>query len=173
MGDQWGSHCPTCHFPPARRHVSSVATPTQCSLPDLNREPLRPVFPGGPQPRSATRSVPCPSAASVLCRASTAIFCGQPPPSAASISLLPDLNRDHWGGFYQSTHKGPWKTRRALTCRLFKRMALFLACVRRFSSWPLWLQRALPQNIPASEAVNPQVHLKQKKKPQKQQRTKI
>ena len=31
----------------------------QCSLPDLNHDHPRPVFPAGPQPRSSTPSVPC------------------------------------------------------------------------------------------------------------------
>ena len=169
-------------------HVYSVATPRQCSLPGLNREPLRPVFPGGPQPRAATRSVPCPSAASVLCRASTAIFRGQRPLNrhhprpvffycrTSTATICAQFYEVLWGGLLPIHPQGALentKAAKALTCRPFKRMALFLACVRRFSSWPLWLQRALPQNIPASEAVNPQMHLEPKKKPQKQQRTKI
>ena len=31
----------------------------QCSLPDLNHDHPRPVFPAGPQPRVSTPSVPC------------------------------------------------------------------------------------------------------------------
>ena len=159
-------------------HVSSVATPRQCSLPDLNREPLgqccltglnrdqpravfpaplRPVFSAGPQLQSSAANRHHPRPVFLYCRTSTATICGK---SLGGLLIHPQ-------GALENT-----KAAKALTCRLFKRMALFLACVRRFSSWPLWLQRALPQNIPASEAVNPQVRLKQKKKPQKQQRTK-
>ena len=41
---------------------SSCSTATrdpQCSLPDLNHDHPRPVFPAGPQPRVSTPSVPC------------------------------------------------------------------------------------------------------------------
>ena len=41
---------------------SSCSTATrdpQCSLPDLNHDHPRPVFPAGPQPRPSTPSVPC------------------------------------------------------------------------------------------------------------------
>ena len=61
---------------------SSCSTATrdpQCSLPDLNREYPRPVFPAGPQPRPSTPSVPC--------RTSTTTI-----PAQCS---LPDLNHDH------------------------------------------------------------------------------
>ena len=37
---------------------SSTATMCECSLPDLNRDHLRPVFPAGPQPRSSAANVP-------------------------------------------------------------------------------------------------------------------
>ena len=55
-----------------------------CSLPDLNRDRLRSVFPAGPQPRPSALSVPCRTSAasdhlrsvvpalSVPCRTSTA-----------------------------------------------------------------------------------------------------
>ena len=51
----------------------------QCSLPDLNHDHPRPVFPAGPQPRPSTPSVPC--------RTSTATI-----PVQCS---LPDLNREY------------------------------------------------------------------------------
>ena len=51
----------------------------QRSLPDLNHDHPRPVFPAGPQPRPSTPSVPC--------RTSTTT-------SHAQCSL-PDLNHDH------------------------------------------------------------------------------
>ena len=66
------SSSPRCQTSSASRHA-------QCSLPDLNRdplrrvlnrEPLRPVFPAGPQLRPAVPSVPC--------RTSTATLCGLP-----------------------------------------------------------------------------------------------
>ena len=50
--------------------------PAQCSLPDLNHDHPRPVFPAGPQPRIPTPSVPC--------RTSTA--------TSRSQWTLPDLN---------------------------------------------------------------------------------
>ena len=51
----------------------------QRSLPDLNHDHPRPVFPAGPQPRPSTPSVPC--------RTSTA--------SIPAQCSLPDLNHDH------------------------------------------------------------------------------
>ena len=51
----------------------------QCSLPDLNHDHPRPVFPAGPQPRPSTPSVPC--------RTSTTTI-------HAKCSL-PDLNREY------------------------------------------------------------------------------
>ena len=39
--------------------TSTTTIHAQCSLPDLNREYPRPVFPAGPQPRPSTPSVPC------------------------------------------------------------------------------------------------------------------
>ena len=57
----------------------SSSSSSSSSLPDLNREQPRPVFPARPQPR--------PSEPSVRCRTSTAIIWAQ--------SSLPDLNRDH------------------------------------------------------------------------------
>ena len=54
-----------CRTSTARIHASvpcrtSTATiHAQCSLPDLNRDHPRPVFPAGPQPRESTPSVPC------------------------------------------------------------------------------------------------------------------
>ena len=94
---------PAC-LPPAsfRRLLSPAASclvlllfvncDPQCSLPDLNHDHPRPVFPAGPQPRSSTPSVPCRTSttiihASVPCRTSTATI-----PAQCS---LPDLNRDH------------------------------------------------------------------------------
>ena len=69
-----------------RAAMSSVACRTstaticaQCSLPDLNRDHLRSVFPAGPQLR--------PSALNVPCRTSAATICAQ--------CSLPDLSRDH------------------------------------------------------------------------------
>ena len=51
----------------------------QRSLPDLNHDHPRPVFPAGPQPRPSTPSVPC--------RTSTTTIHAQ--------CSLPDLNHDH------------------------------------------------------------------------------
>ena len=51
----------------------------QRSLPDLNHDRPRPVFPAGPQPRPSTPSVPC--------RTSTTTIHAQ--------CSLPDLNREH------------------------------------------------------------------------------
>ena len=42
---------------PCRTSTASLCD--QCSLPDLNREHLRGVFPAGPQPRPYALSVPC------------------------------------------------------------------------------------------------------------------
>ena len=39
--------------------TSTTTIHAQCSLPDLNREYPRPVFPAGPQSRPSTPSVPC------------------------------------------------------------------------------------------------------------------
>ena len=62
-----------------RRPCSTATRDPQCSLPDLNHDHPRPVFPAGPQPR--------PSAPSVPCRTSTTTIRAQ--------CSLPDLNRDH------------------------------------------------------------------------------
>ena len=42
-----------------RCRTSTTTIHAQCSLPDLNHDQPRPVFPAGPQPRPATPSVPC------------------------------------------------------------------------------------------------------------------
>ena len=42
---------------PCRTSTASIHA--QCSLPDLNHDHPRPVFPAGPQPRPSTPSVPC------------------------------------------------------------------------------------------------------------------
>ena len=42
-----------------RCRTSTTTIHDQCSLPDLNHDQPRPVFPAGPQPRPATPSVPC------------------------------------------------------------------------------------------------------------------
>ena len=39
--------------------TSTTTGHAQCSLPDLNHDQPRPVFPAGPQPRPSTPSVPC------------------------------------------------------------------------------------------------------------------
>ena len=39
--------------------TSTASIPAQCSLPDLNHDHPRPVFPAGPQPRPSPPSVPC------------------------------------------------------------------------------------------------------------------
>ena len=59
--------------------TSTTTIHAKCSLPDLNRENPRQVFPARPQPRESTPSVPC--------RTSTATIHAQ--------CSLPDLNRDH------------------------------------------------------------------------------
>ena len=67
---------PPCH--PCRPCSTATRDP-QCSLPDLNHDHPRPVFPAGPQPRPSTPSVPC--------RTSTTTIRAQ--------CSLPDLNHDH------------------------------------------------------------------------------
>ena len=59
--------------------TSTTTIHAQCSLPGLNHDHARPVFPAGPQPRPSTPSVPC--------RTSTTTI-----PAQCS---LPDLNHDH------------------------------------------------------------------------------
>ena len=44
---------------PPRRPCSTATRDPQCSLPDLNHDHPRPVFPAGPQPRPSTPNVPC------------------------------------------------------------------------------------------------------------------
>ena len=70
--------------------TSTATIPAQCSLPDLNRDHPRPVFPAGPQPRSSTPSVPC--------RTSTTIIHGSVPCRTSTAGIhakcsLPDLMR--------------------------------------------------------------------------------
>ena len=92
------SSCSSSSPPPPRpprrprRPCSTATRDPQCSLPDLNHDHPRPVFPAGPQPRPSAPSVPCgpqprPSAPSAPCRTSTATIRAQ--------CSLPDLNRDH------------------------------------------------------------------------------
>ena len=59
--------------------TSTTTIHAQCSLPDLNHDHPRPVFPAGPQPRVSPSSVPC--------RTSTTTIHAQ--------CSLPDLNHDH------------------------------------------------------------------------------
>ena len=86
---------PACLLPPRRPSAASCLLPPpaasclvlllfvncdpQCSLPDLNHDHPRPVFPAGPQPRPSPPSVPC--------RTSTATIHAQ--------CSLPDLNREY------------------------------------------------------------------------------
>ena len=74
---------PAVSLPPSAAfrllRTSTTTIHAKCSLPDLNRENPRPVFPAGPQPRPSTPSVPC--------RTSTATI-------HAKCSL-PDLNREN------------------------------------------------------------------------------
>ena len=59
--------------------TSTTTIHAQCSLPDLNHDHPRPVFPAGPQPRPSTPSIPCrTSITTILAQCS-----------------LPDLNHDH------------------------------------------------------------------------------
>ena len=62
-----------------RCRTSTTTIHAQCSLPDLNHDHPRPVFPAGPQPRVSTPSVPC--------RTSTTTIHAQ--------CSLPDLNREY------------------------------------------------------------------------------
>ena len=76
----WLPPAASCRLLPPSAAFRLLRTSTaKCSLPDLNRENPRPVFPAGPQPRPSTPSVPC--------RTSTATIHAKCP--------LPDLNRDH------------------------------------------------------------------------------
>ena len=59
--------------------TSTTTIHAQCSLPDLNHDHPRPVFPAGPQPRPSPPSVPC--------RTSTTTIHAQ--------CSLPDLNREY------------------------------------------------------------------------------
>ena len=73
--------------------TSTTTIHAQCSLPDLNHDHPRPVFPAGPQPRPSTPSVqpagpqPRVSTPSVPCRTSTTTIHAQ--------CSLPDLNREY------------------------------------------------------------------------------
>ena len=68
---------PAIHSVPCR--TSTTTIPAQRSLPDLNHDHPRPVFPAGPQPRVSPPSVPC--------RTSTTTIHAQ--------CSLPDLNREY------------------------------------------------------------------------------
>ena len=59
--------------------TSTTTIHAQCSLPDLNHDHPRPMFPAGPQPRPPSPSVPC--------RTSTTTIHAQ--------CSLPDLNREY------------------------------------------------------------------------------
>ena len=84
--------CRPCRPRRPRRPRPTATRDPQCSLPDLNHDHPRPVFPAGPQPRPSTPSVPCRTStttihAQVPCRTSTTTI-----PAQCS---LPDLNHDH------------------------------------------------------------------------------
>ena len=51
--------CHPCRPCRPRRPRPTATRDPQCSLPDLNHDHPRPVFPAGPQPRPSTPSVPC------------------------------------------------------------------------------------------------------------------
>ena len=85
---------PPCR--PRRPRPTSIRDP-HCSLPDLNHDHPRPVFPAGPQPRPATPSVPC--------RTSTATIPAQ--------CCLPDLNREYARQVFPARpHVGRYGTKR-------------------------------------------------------------
>ena len=71
--------CRPCRPRRPRRPRPTATRDPQCSLPDLNHDHPRPVFPAGPQPRPSTPSVPC--------RTSTTAIHAQ--------WSLPDLNHGH------------------------------------------------------------------------------
>ena len=88
--------CPPAQLRPAIHSVlcrtSTTTIHAQCSLPDLNHDHPRPVFPAGPQPRPSMPVFPAgpqprPSTPSVPCRTSTA--------SIHAKCSLPDLNREY------------------------------------------------------------------------------
>ena len=89
MSVAWSSSSSRCPpRPPAQLRLaihsvlcrtSTTTIHAQCSLPDLNHDHPRPVFPAGPQPRPSTPSVPC--------RTSTTTITAQ--------CSLPGLNHDH------------------------------------------------------------------------------
>ena len=68
---------PRSSTPSVPCRTSTTTIHAKCSLPDLNHDHPRPVFPAGPQPRPSTPSVPCwtpqprVSTPSVPCRTST------------------------------------------------------------------------------------------------------
>ena len=81
--------------------TSTTTIHAQCSLPDLNHDQPRPVFPAGPQPRPSTPSVPC--------RTSTTTIHAQ--------CSLPHLNREYPRPVFPagpqprpSTHSVPCRT---------------------------------------------------------------
>ena len=107
---------PTCQVRVARFYVSwlppsaafrllRTSTTTihaKCSLPDLNRENPRQVFPAGPQPRESTPSVPC--------RTSTATIHAQ--------CSLPDLNRENPSQVFPAGPQPPERTPKDMPDRM-------------------------------------------------------
>ena len=85
--------------------TSTTTIRAQCSLPDLNHDPPRPVFPAGPQPRPSPPVFPAgpqprPSTPSVPCRTSTTTIPASVPCRISTASIhakcsLPDLNREY------------------------------------------------------------------------------
>ena len=73
------SSCLPPRLPPPRPPRPTAIRDPQCSLPDLNHDHPRPVFPAGPQSRPSPPSVPC--------RTSTTTIHAQ--------CSLPDLNREY------------------------------------------------------------------------------
>ena len=85
--------------------TSTTTIHAQCSLPDLNHDHPRPVFPAGPQPRPSPPVFPAGpqprvSPPSVPCRTSTTVSPPSVPCRTSTTTIhaqcsLPDLNREY------------------------------------------------------------------------------
>ena len=112
-----------------RLAVSSEPRPSalcMCSLPDLNRDRLRSVFPAGPQPRPSALSVPCRTSTTTICDQCSlpdlnrdslrSVFPAGPQPRPSAQCSLPDLNRDHLCSVFPAGPQ-PRPSARSVPCR--------------------------------------------------------
>ena len=118
-----------CSSPPllSSSSCSTATLDAQCSLPDLNHDHPRPVFPAGPQPRPSPPSVPC--------RTSTTTIHAQ--------CSLPDLNREYPRQVFPAgPHVGRYGTKNVQkkVRKNVRQVCYILLANSRVVHWHVWLR---------------------------------